>query len=572
MTAATLTRELRFEAPPIDTAPDALIPCTIATSAPVVRWGVVEVLDCSPAGVDLSRAPLPLIVAHDTGRLSIGLVENLAATGDHVTGEVRFGTSPEAQQVRADVVAGIHRSLSVGYSLLDQGSPVEGGLRFRWQPHEVSIVPVPADPAAGFFRSLHAPNIMTTTTTTTRAADQITELCARHKLPELGTALIQRGATLEQANRAVLDELAARDRAAGGHLNVTGHHTAASREASLIVETLVQRMGGKAQGETIRNTDLTGLAVRALQASGHRVSDSDSRDRIFERALSVRAGMMGTSDFPHLLGTAVGRVLHDAYTAAPAALKAVARLNNAPDFRARTVARMGTAPNLEKVNEHGEFKYGAVNDFGNTWSLATYGKIIGLSRQAMVNDDLNAFATLLRKFGEAAARREADELVSILVTPGNVDDAALFSTGRNSLLTSSALSLNNLAAAVGALRVQTEDGQLVSQEPGALIVPAALEATARQLMSGYNPNSAANANPYGALSIVVEPRLDASSTTTWYLAAANQSSLEYGYLDGAEGVQTFQEEGFEVDGLQIKARLDFGCGWVAPVGWVKATA
>ena len=410
---------------------------------------------------------------------------------------------------------------------------------------------------------------MTTTPTTTRDADQITELCARHKLPELGTALIQRGATLEQANRAVLDELARLDRASGGHLNVTSR-TSAGSEAAMIVETLVQRMGGKAQGETIRNADLTGLAVRALQAAGHRVSDSDSRDRIFERALSTR--MMGTSDFPSLLGTAVGRVLHDAYAAAPAALKAIARLNNAPDFRARSVARLGAAPNLEKVNEAGEFKYGAVNDFGNGWSLATYGKIINLSRQAMVNDDLSAFATLLRKFGEAAARREADELVSILVTPGNVDSAALFSTDRSSLITTSALALGTLSAAVAALRLQAEDGQLVAQDPGYLIVPAALEATARQLMASYNPNTASNANPYNTLQVIVEPRLDAASATTWYLAAGNQSALEYGYLDGAEGVQITQQDGFEVDGLQIKARLDFGCGWVAPVGWVMATA
>lgn len=570
MTTTTLTRELRFEAPPSDTAPDAPIPCTIATSAPVTRYGMVEVLDCSPAGVDLSRAPLPLLIGHDSGRLAIGLVENLQATGERVTGAARFGTSPEAQQVRADVVAGIHRSLSVGYELLDQGTPIEGGAVYRWQPHEASITPIPADPAAGFYRSLHTTRTtMTTTPTTTRDADQITELCARHKLPELGNTLIQRGATLEQANRAVLDELARLDRASGGHLNVTSR-TSAGSEAAMIVETLVQRMGGKAQGETIRNADLTGLAVRALQAAGHRVSDSDSRDRIFERALSTR--MMGTSDFPSLLGTAVGRVLHDAYAAAPAALKAIARLNNAPDFRARSVARLGAAPNLEKVNEAGEFKYGAVNDFGNGWSLATYGKIINLSRQAMVNDDLSAFATLLRKFGEAAARREADELVSILVTPGNVDSAALFSTERKSLLTSSALSLPNLSAAVASLRLQTEDNQLVTQEPGALIVPAALEATARQLMASYNPDTASSVNPYNTLSVIVEPRLDASSTTTWYLAAGNQSALEYGYLDGAEGVQITQQEGFEVDGLQIKARLDFGCGWVAPVGWVKATA
>ena len=54
-----------------------LIPCTIATATPVMRGNLAEVLDCSPAGVDLTRAPLPLIVAHDQSRLSVGLVENL---------------------------------------------------------------------------------------------------------------------------------------------------------------------------------------------------------------------------------------------------------------------------------------------------------------------------------------------------------------------------------------------------------------------------------------------------------------------------------------------------------------
>ena len=212
-------------------------------------------------------------------------------------------------------------------------------------------------------------------------------------------------------------------------------------------------------------------------------------------------------------------------------------------------------------------------DTANGWRLATYGRIIALSRQAMINDDLSGFATLLRKFGEAASRREADELVSVLTSPPTIDGAALFAGGRNTLITGAALSGPNLSAAVTALRMQADlDGGLVVQEPGYLVVPAALETTARQLMATFNPATTSAVQPYNTLGIVVEPRLDASSATTWFLAAANQSALEYGYLDGAEGPQITQQEGFEVDGTQIKARLDFGCGWVAPVGWVKATA
>lgn len=571
MTTTTLTRKLRFEPPAAAIAPDEPLRCTIATSAPVVRYGAAEVLDCSPAGVDMSRQPLPLIVSHNANALAIGLVENLKATGDRVTGEVRFSASPEAQQIRADVLAGIHRSLSVGYALLDAGTPIEGGSIYRWQPHEVSIVPVPADPAAGFFRSLTTQlTNMTTTNTLTRDADEITQLCKRHGMPELGATLIERKATLEQANRAVLDELATRDRASGGHLNVAPYRReGAGREAELIVNTLERRLGGKPKGETIGATDCTGLAVRALQMGGQRISDSDSRDRIFERAFNTRS-MMGTSDFPAMLGTAVGRVLHDAYAAAPSALKSICRMANLPDFRAKSVIRLGGAPALEQVNESGEFKYGAVSEAANGWQLLTYGRIIALSRQALVNDDLDGFATLLRKFGEAAARREADQLVSVLTSPPAIDGSALFHADRMTLITD-ALDAAALAAAVLSLRSQRDlDGGLVVQEPMHLIVPAALEMTARQLMGTYNPTTASEVLPW-PLAVAVEPRLDAVSTTAWYLAAGGQSALEYGYLDGAEGPQITQQEGFEVDGLQIKARLDFGCGWVSPVGWVKST-
>ena len=142
MNAPQFTRAIEFGRIAADMAADAPIPCTIATQTPVQRYGVAEVLDCSATGVDLSRSPLPLIISHDSQQLSIGLVENLRAMGDRVAGEVRFASSVEAQQVRTDVLGGIHRSLSVGYAHLDEGAPIEGGLMYRWQPYEVSIVSV----------------------------------------------------------------------------------------------------------------------------------------------------------------------------------------------------------------------------------------------------------------------------------------------------------------------------------------------------------------------------------------------------------------------------------------------
>lgn len=560
MNAPQLTRAIEFGRIAADMAADAAIPCTIATQTPVQRYGVAEVLDCSATGVDLSRSPLPLIISHDSQQLSIGLVENLRATGDRVVGEVRFASSAEAQQVRTDVLGGIHRSLSVGYAHLDEGAPIEGGLMYRWQPYEVSIVSVPADPQAGFFRSLKTTLIMNT-----QDRQAIEGLCTRHGFPTLSQDLIARSASLEQARAAILDAMDARDlQSRGGPRVSLGISSQAPAQHTLIENTLVAAFGGRPNGDVIRSTDIAGLAVRTLEMRGEQVNASDSRDRIIQRA------MHGTSDFSSLLGNAVGRVLNSIYEEIQAPLKAVANLSNLPDFRARSVVRLGGAPSLEPVSEHGEFTYGTLNDTENGWRLTTYGRILALTRQAMVNDDLQGFATLLRKFAQAAARREADELAAILLAPNLVDGSALFHADRSSLIDKK-LTLAGLGDAVRALRLQKEeDGGLILQEPASLVVPVALEMTARQLVASFVANTADTVQPY-SLGVVVEPRLDAASTASWYLVAGNQSALEYGYLDGAQGVQITQREGFQIDGLEVKARLDFGCGWVAPVGWVKSS-
>lgn len=569
----SFTRELRFDASTA-TATDALIPCTIATTTPVIRGGIAEILDCSPAGLDLSRAPLPLITGHDATRLAIGLVENLKATGDKVTGQIRFASSPEAQQIRADVVGGIHRSLSVGYAHLS-ATDTPAGIVYRWQPHEVSIVSCPADTNAGFYRSNpnQTPERKNMTANTTTLASEITALCKRHQVPEIAAGLNHSGATLEQANTAVLEEMATRDLATGGHRNFSSYHqntntnTSANTERQTLVETLVARLGGRPKGDIIRATDCTGLAIRALELAGHTVNHRDGRDAILSRS-------MGTSDFPQLLGNAAGRVLLQSFEDSPAVLRQVARLNNLPNFKPRTVIRLpGGAPSLQKVNEGGEFHYGGINEASNGWSLATYGRIISLSRQALVNDDLSAFAGLITEFGRAAARREADELVAALIGTPQVDGTDLFSVAKSSLRTGTAsvFGLAALIEAVSSLRLQKESGgSFVNQEPKFLIVPTSLEGIARQMVAATTPNQATDVQPYG-LTVLVEPRLDAVSQTAWYLVAGNQSALEYGYLDGAQGPQIFQEDGFDVDGLSIKCRLDFGTGWVSPLGWVKNT-
>lgn len=111
-------------------------------------------------------------------------------------------------------------------------------------------------------------------------------------------------------------------------------------------------------------------------------------------------------------------------------------------------------------------------------------------------------------------------------------------------------------------------GELIDVTPRHVLVPPDLETTAEQILTALNPTKAEDTNPFaGKLGIVVEPRL--SSTTRWYVAAdpATVDGLEYAYLEGEEGVQIETKAGFEVDGVQVKSRLDFGAGFVDHRGW-----
>ena len=159
-------REIELRAAEVD---GDLIPCVLSTEQPVDRGGYDEVLSHRFGDVDLSRAPLPVVVQHDHTQLNVGVVEQVRIEGGKLKGLARFGSSTQAREILADVKAGIIRSLSVGYQLLKTVSETGRTVRFAWMPYEVSVVSVPADPSAGFYRSLnHSPKgkIMTDITVT----------------------------------------------------------------------------------------------------------------------------------------------------------------------------------------------------------------------------------------------------------------------------------------------------------------------------------------------------------------------------------------------------------------------
>lgn len=280
--------------------------------------------------------------------------------------------------------------------------------------------------------------------------------------------------------------------------------------------------------------------------------------------MSTRAGMHSTSDFANLLANVASKRLRNAYEIAPQNWKKLGRQSNSPDFKEKSVVQLSSAPSFKKVREGQEYSYGGLTDGAEKYALATYGRIIAITRQTLINDDLGAFDRLPLLLGRQAAELEASTFWAIFTgNPAMADGTALFHDDHGNLLAGSAINDAGLNAARKAMRKQkglaakAADREPLNLTPKFLIVGPDKETEAQKQLSAVLAAATADVNVFaGSVELIVEARLDGNQ---WFMSAdpALIDTIEYSYLEGEEGVFTEQRVGFEVDGIEVKARLDF---------------
>lgn len=171
-----VVRSLSVERETIDEE-NRTVEMSATSEYPVQRWFGMEVLDHSQSAIDWSRmrSGAPLLAQHDrwSTKGQIGVVEEAWLDDDRrMRVRVRFSKGKEAEEIWRDVVDGIRRNVSCGYLPLEMVlERREGDLEHfrvtRWQPYEISIVSVAADPTVGIGRS----NDHTTSTITIRGSE-----------------------------------------------------------------------------------------------------------------------------------------------------------------------------------------------------------------------------------------------------------------------------------------------------------------------------------------------------------------------------------------------------------------
>jgi len=286
-----------------------------------------------------------------------------------------------------------------------------------------------------------------------------------------------------------------------------------------------------------------------------------------DRTAMRAAGMQTTSDFPILLGGGVTRTLRDAYAQAPQTWRPLGQPTTVPDFRATTRAALGDISALEEVKEHGEYKYGKLEEEGAPIRVTKFGKIIPITWESVINDDLGALTRIPRAYGLAAAETESNLVWNLILSnPNFTDGTAIFVAGHGNIAGSGgAINTTTLGAARAAMRKQkSKAGAFLNVEPRYLVVGPDKELEAFQFTSSqYVPakNSDINDGRNTSLIVIVDGRITGNQ---WYLftEAGLIDTFEYAYLEGEPGVFTETREGFEVDGMEIKARLVFGAAWI----------
>jgi ATP-dependent protease ClpP protease subunit len=286
-----------------------------------------------------------------------------------------------------------------------------------------------------------------------------------------------------------------------------------------------------------------------------------------------------TSDFNFLLADTINRELSAAFLEAPRVYEQYTRRGSFSDFRPRTIMRFSNSPDPKKVLQNGELEEVTFTDEAESYRIYDFGSMASITREALINDDKGAFTRIPQLLGNSYTRKIAKTVAELFnnghTAAYNMADGNPLFDATNHLnygTTGTALSGPNLdAARVAFFKQKGLDKNILGIMPRILLVPPALESTARTILESTGSiDSEKNSgviNAYrGLAQLVVDPFLangilTGGSDTAWGLLASpsDADTIEVGYLNGQDTptVDVLNNEG-NILGIRIRSFMPFG--------------
>ena len=584
---------------------------SFSSETPYGRWFGDEILCHDEECINLERFNNGLgtvLFNHDRDAV-VGHVEKVWLEDNRGKALVRFDTDEQSETIFQKVQSGTLQGVSVGYAIYryevleDEETKSTNG-RFNgpayvvtdWEPLEISIVSVPADPTVGVGRSAEEIHTSIDTQEDNTRMDQEKNLEVQEvKSEPVETGLTQAdlqkameqerkrtseitamfrdfdvegadeaivmGVSVEEARAMVMDQLRARNAGVSVKMGEaeSDKFRAAAQDAVLMAAGIPVAEAAPGAQE-LRGYSLIEMARESLRReSGATVNFGDNMEL-------ARAAINSTSTFPAIMSNLANKSVMVGFNEAETTYQIWAGKGSNRDFKEAARVALSEAGNLELVPEGGQFKQDSFGEASARTKVATYGKLFSLTRQAIINDDLGLFSKIATKYG-SAAKRLVNKMVYAQLT-GNVnmqDNVALFDSKHGNVAgTGEALSVKAIAKAITAMRRQkgiTGEATL-NITPKYLVVPPELEVTAYQIVNSTAAVDGVNSgvvNPYKGRFIVVADA-ELTNPDAWYLVAdaTQHDTIEVTYLNGVETPRLETRQGFDVDGIEYKVAFDCG--------------
>lgn len=438
-------------------------------------------------------------------------------------------------------------------------------------PAETTPTPVPEMQAAPPPASVAppAPPAPTASVDTTR---EIMSRCRAAKLTLDATMEIVEaaGGSVEKAKDLIIDRMAAND-----PQPEQGTATVVSDGRDRFVEGATRALLFRARMDGGEVNEFTSMTLREL-ARAHLMNVGIKKqwgdpmqmvgDAMGLGGARMSAGHHSTSDFVEVLANVANKAMLKGFMEADETFDAWTAAGVLTDFKPAKRVDLNLFPNLAEVIEGAEYTYATMGDRGESIQLATYGRMFPITRQAIVNDDMNAFTRIPARMGRAAHRTIGNLVYAILVdNPTMSDNVDLFHNTHGNLAGSGAVP-TSVTVGVGraAMARQKDPDQHAAGglniRPAFLIVASELEGLAKTLMAAENDPGKADRVPnpvYGMAQVIADARIPAYA---WFLAAnPNQhDTIEVAYLNGNRQPTLEQRDGWNVDGVEFKVRIDAG--------------
>ncbi|HSZ58549.1 MAG TPA: hypothetical protein VK797_22975 [Tepidisphaeraceae bacterium] len=283
-----------------------------------------------------------------------------------------------------------------------------------------------------------------------------------------------------------------------------------------------------------------------------------------------------TPDFGNITLDAINKSLRFNYLDAKRTWPAWAEKRFNPDFKNINRVVLSEAPNMVAANEAGEMQYVQLQDSKETYVLVTYKAGVRLTRNAIINDDLDAFSAIPRAQANSAARKEDDVAYAVITGNANMADGnAIFSAAHSNLTTAGSGGVPSvLQLQIGSTAMKKQKGLAgaarLELEPKFLLVPSSIEEQTKELIgsrtliasqssSAAVPQTVGDFNPYNnRYQVVGSVRLDDADTQAWFLVAdfrdGQVNTIELSFLTDEPEPVIRQETDFDTEDVKYLVR------------------